>query len=509
MKKKVAFFSRVSTDLQHSSIENQQKIFEQWLERNTDCIFYKLYEDEGISGAKAYKRVNWLQMLEDGKNGLFEVIVCKSFSRFGRNIVETLSAIKELRAKNVRCVFLEDNLDSELDMSKFGLFSWLAEEEAQKTSQRIKMVWDSFNEQGKVHVTIAPYGYNYDSTIKNFVVNDSEVEVVRNIFNMYLQGYGVNKIAQLLTENKVPTKKGGKWAGATIKTILTNEFYLGTLIQGKTRTLDATMKESKKIDKSEWYKHLEHHEAIIDKEVFEMVNKKIEERSARAKNTYTKTHSNTTYKNSKERNSNKSLFSNLLKCGECGATMTIKRKKKDNYKHFYQCLEYDRISLKCGHSSNRINEDLLIEIVENELRNLSANNFKSLKEMQIEKKKDSSQEKISKELTSIDKKIKAQIDVANMLLTQYTNGTINELQYKLQNESLQKVLNSLVERKKDLESKLLADTTKEQEKIIYEGIEGILNKQVNEWNNSELKSVIEKIIVYVDGTINIKIKYFN
>ena len=277
-RKKVAFFSRVSTDLQHSSMENQEKIFQQWLERNPDCVFYKLYEDEGISGSKGYKRVNWLQMLEDGKDGLYDVVVAKSFSRFGRNQTETLQAIKELRLKGIRCVFLEDSLDSEKDMSKFGLFAWLAEQEAQKSSERIKMVWDSFNQQGKVHVTLAPYGYFYDKEIKNFIVNEIEANTVRRIFNLYLEGYGFNNIALTLTNEGVPTKRGGKWAGATVRGILTNEFYIGTLVQGKTRTLDATMKESIKIDEAEWYKHQDNHEAIIEVEVFEKVNQQIQER---------------------------------------------------------------------------------------------------------------------------------------------------------------------------------------------------------------------------------------
>ena len=378
-KKRVAFFSRVSTMDQHSSIENQQKIFEQWLERNKDCEYYKTYEDEGISGAKGYKRIEWLKMLEDGKKDLYDVVVCKSFSRFGRNIVETLTAIKQLRSNGIRCVFLEDGLDSEKDASKFGLFAWLAEEEANKTSNRIKTVWDSFNKEGKIHVTVAPYGYDYDIQKKEFVVNEIEKEVVKKIFNLYIQGYGFNKIAQLLTEDGIPTKKGGVWAGTTVQTILKNEFYIGTLIQGKTRTIDATMKENIKIDESEWFRHKDHHEAIIDEDVFKKVNKQIEERSLNAKKYYTKEHSNS------KRNSNKSLFSNLLVCGECGSMMTIKRKKRENYKPYYQCLNYDRISLKCGHKSNRINESDLVYIVKNKLVNLSQNNFMALKNIQINK----------------------------------------------------------------------------------------------------------------------------
>lgn len=502
-KKRVAFFSRVSTDLQHSSIENQEKIFEQWLATNKDCKFYKLYEDEGISGSKAYKRIEWLKMLEDGREGLYDVIVAKSFTRFGRNIIETLSAIKELRAKGVRCVFLEDGLDSEQDMSKFGLFAWLAEEEANKSSQRIKMVWDSFNKEGKVHVTIAPYGYDYDKEVKNFVVNEVEKEVVENIFNMYLEGYGFNKIAQLLIDNKIPTKKGGKWAGATVRTILTNEFYIGTLIQGKTQTIDATMKENLKIDEADWFRHVNHHEAIISEEIFNKVNSQISNRSSRAKDSYTKEHSNS------KRNSNKSLFSNLLICGSCKGSMTVKRKKKDKYKPYYQCLTYDRISLKCGHSSNRINEADLVDYLKEELTELSENNFKALKDFQIVKRADKQVDKIKKELVSIEKKIEDQIKLANNLLLYYTNGKIVELQFTLQNDNIQKTLNDLVRRKKKLQDQLEKDTTKEEENIIFNGIESLLNKQVEEWNNAELKEVIESIIIYPDNTIKINIKYFN
>ena len=100
-----------------------------------------------------------------------------------------------------------------------------------KTSQRIKTVWDVFNKEGKVHVTLAPYGYIYDRNIKNFLINRMKTHVVKRIFNLYLSGYGFNNIAQMLTSEGIPTKKGGKWAGATIRGMLTNEFYIGTLIK--------------------------------------------------------------------------------------------------------------------------------------------------------------------------------------------------------------------------------------------------------------------------------------
>lgn len=502
-KQRVAFFNRVSTMEQHSSIENQEVILNQWLERNPNCILHKVYTDEGISGAKGYKRVTWLEMLEDGINGLYDVVVCKSYSRFGRNQRETLEAIAKLRAKDIRVIFLEDNLDSKKDSSMFGLFGWLAEKEANATSERIKMVWDSYNQQGKVHVTLAPYGYIYNKELKNFVVNEIEASIVRRIFNLYLEGFGFNNIARMLDSEGVTTKRGGKWAGATVRGILTNEFYLGTLVQGKTRTIDATMKENIKINPEEWYKHQDNHEPIIEPEVFNKVNQQIEERSSRAKGNYTKEHSNS------KRNSNKSLFSNLLVCGDCGATMTIKRKKKESYRPYYQCIEYDKHSLKCGHSSNRINEDLLVEIIKDEMTSLSANNFEKLKAIDASKKELKNNVKLQKEIVAIDKKIDEQIQIANMLLLNYTKGKISELQYSLQNESLNKALNSLMERKKTLEEQIHQDTTKEQSEAVFYGIERILNRPIEEWNNSNLKEVIESIVIHTDKTIKLNIKYFN
>lgn len=502
-KKKVAFLSRVSTLDQHSSIENQDLIFDQWLEKNPHCELYRIYTDEGISGSKSYKRPEFLQMLKDGISRKYDILVAKSYSRFARNQRESLSAIADLRVAGVRVVFLEEAMDTEKDIKNAGLYGWLAEMEAQKTSERIKTVWDSFNKEGKVHVTLAPYGYLYDKEIKNFVVNEIEAQVVRRIFNLYLEGYGFNNIAHMLDTEGIPTKRGGAWAGATVRGILTNEFYLGTLIQGKSRTIDVTMKESIKIDESEWYKHQNNHEAIIENEVFKKVNQQIEERSLKAKGSYTKEHSNT------KRNSNKSLFSNLLVCGDCKSTMTIKRKKKDNYLPYYQCIEYDKHSLKCGHTSNRINEAFLVEIIKDELTSLSANNFEKLKAIEASKKESKNNAKLQKEIVVIDKKIDEQIQVANMLLLNYTKGKITELQYSLQNESLNKALNSLIERKKNIEEQLHKDTTKEQSEVIFDGIERILNKPVEEWNNSQLKEVIDSIIIYIDKTIKLNIKYFN
>lgn len=508
--KRVACLSRVSTLDQHSSIDNQQEVFQNWLKRNNGCILHKVYTDEGISGAKGYKRKQWLQMLRDGEKKQFDILLAKSYSRFGRNQRETLDAIAMLRGNGIRVVFLEDNLDSEQDATKFGLFAWLAEQEAQKTSERIKIIWENYNQEGKIHVTLAPYGYDYNKEIKNFTLNPIEAEIIRKIFNLYIQGNGFNKIAKLLKEEGILTKRGGQWAGATVSAILQNDFYLGILTQGKTQTIDVTMDAQKKIPKEEWSRHYENHEAIITKEQFYKVQEEINKRSRKAKTFYTKEHANS--KVAATRQSNSSLFSNLLICGECGARLTIKRKKRmKNYKPHYNCISYDlKGTVECGHSSNLIWEDILTEYLKEKLDRLVANNYKELKQKIKERNSTDDNKALEKELKAIKVKLEQQVNISTALLTNFTNGIIGEMQFKLQNESIEKTLNGLVKRKEELEEVLNSkDNSKDEEKILIGGINELLETDIEHWNNAMMKAIIENITVFIDGTINVNFKYLN
>ncbi len=498
---KVAFLSRVSTLDQHSSIDNQEEVFQNWLKRNSGCILYKIYTDEGISGAKGYKRKQWLNMLEDGKQKKFDILISKSYSRFGRNQRETLDAVAMLRNNGIRIIFLEDNLDSEQDSNKFGLFAWLAEQEAQKTSERIKIVWENYNAEGKVHVTLAPYGYDYNKEIKNFVVNDIEANIVRKIFSLYIKGNGYNKISKLLTENNIPTKRNGKWAGVTICNMLKNDFYLGILTQGKTRTIDVTMDTKKKIPKEEWIKHINNHEAIISKESFEMVQCEIKKRSKITKEFYN---------NTNMRQSNVSLFSNLLICGECKSRLSIKRKKRlKYYKPFYNCINYELKGIKgCGHTSNFIWEDILINYIKEKLDNIVKNNYKELKNKI--KQKNICNIEYEKELKCIENKIKEQINISTKLLCEYTKGNVGEMNYKLQNENIEKTLEYLENRKEELKKITnISNGIKNEEKLLIGGINDLLETKTENWNNAMIKSIIDNIVVYTDGTIEIHFKYLN
>lgn len=488
--KRVATFSRVSTEMesQRTSIENQEDIYKSWIMKHK-FSHYKSYIDDGISGTKAYKRVQWLAMLEDGKNKKYDILLCKSYSRFGRNMIETLSAIKSLREVGIRIVFLEDSLDSEADSSKFGLFSWISEQESQNTSKRIKMVFEHFKETGKMYNCIPPYGYEYSKEEKNFVVNEDEAEVVRRVFKLYSQGNGVNKIATILENEGVKSKNGGKWRANTIKNMITNEAYLGTLVQNKTQGIDVTIKAVKRIAEDEWVKHYDNHESIIDKKTFIEVNKIFKNNSERAKNARGSI-------KIKMRASNTSLFSNLLKC-QCESTMTIKRKK--NRKPYYNCNAYERIGTSCGHQSNFTPEEDLVKFILVKLNRMIENNFDDIKIENVNDVKIT----LQSELISIQKQIDKQIILSNNLLKLYSEGTISAIQFKLQNESLGNTLNSLMKNKESVEENL-ANIPHDNTNLFKKSVEEVVKIPISQWNNAMLKEVINKIVVYFDGRLEIE-----
>ncbi|MGL5614919.1 MAG: recombinase family protein [Sarcina sp.] len=486
--KKVAKFIRTSTDLQHTSIENQDEILDKWIKEN-NYIIYNTYTDEGISGTKKSKRIQWLRMLEDAKGKDYDILICKSYSRFGRNQIETLSAIKILRENGVRIVFLEDGLDSDIDNSRFGLMAWLAEEESKRTSKRIKEVQQHFKEVGKLFNCIPAYGYVYNKDLKNFVINEEEAQIVKRIFRLYILGNGTNKIANILSEENVKTKKGGLWRGNTIKNIIRNEVYLGTLVQGKSTSIDVTIAKREQASSIEWIKHYHNHEAIVDKETFIKANDIFIQNSKKSKNIRYSLKGTS-------RASNISLFSNLLKCS-CGASMTIRRKA--NRKPFYNCIEYEKIGLKVGHQSNFIEEEILIEAVKDILNELVENNFSNLEVSN----RGNIELTLKKELEAIEKKIEKQIQLSNNLLSLYANKVIKIEQFQLQNESIGKVLNRFIVNKKFIEEKignLKMDNIGEFKK----SIDNIIKLPVEQWNNRMLKEIIEIITISRSGTIKIK-----
>ena len=457
---KVATFSRTSTDniSQSKSIENQEDVYKSWIEKN-NCVLYKNYIDEGISGTKGKYRVEWKELIQDGKEKKYDILLSKSYSRFGRNMVETLSAIKELREAGIRIIFIEDNLDSTKDTTNFGLFSWLAEMESKKTSERIKTVFDNFKEKGKIYNCIAPWGYDYDIEKKNFVINEVEASIIRRIFKLYVQGNGTTRIANILTSEGIKGKNGGVIRGNTIKNTILNEVYVGTLVQGKSEGIDVTISKRNKIEQEKWVKHLNNHEAIITYETFIEANKRFKVNSEKAK---------------KHRYSIKGI------------------ERSSN------ASEYEKVGVSVGHTSNRIDEDFLVEYILFRLNELIERDFDIINiNANIDIKKE-----LESQLQAVEKSINEQMKKTRNLINLYDEKVISMNQFKLENETISNTLDSLMKNKEVLEDKI--KNIPQETGSFKKDIESVLKIPVEQWNNSMLKTIIKKIYINNDGTINIQ-----
>ncbi len=308
-KLRVAAYCRVSTENedQKESLEAQREHYESWIRMHDDWECAGVFYDFGISGTKADAREGLQALLYACRTGSVDYVLTKSISRFSRNTSDCLSLVRELLSYNIPIYFEKENIDtgsmeSELILS---VLSSMAQSESESISKNVKWTVKKRMEEGTFVFGYLPYGYTKDAA-GNMVIDPIESEIVRLIFDLALNGMGTYKIAQLLDKRKVPTRKGGKWSGSTVKGILVNEKYYGAAAFQKTYT-DSNFRRHNNHGEVDSFIAEDHHEAIISKEVFDrvqvMIQKRIDEHGI--VKDMGKYH-------------NKYPFSGIIICGECG-----------------------------------------------------------------------------------------------------------------------------------------------------------------------------------------------
>ena len=308
-KLRVAAYCRVSTDNddQKESLEAQKVHYETWIKRHSNWDFAGIFYDFGITGTKADVRDGLQALMYECRIGRIDYVLTKSISRFSRNTSDCLSLVRELLSYNIPIYFEKENIDtgsmeSELILS---VLSSMAQSESESISKNVKWSVKKRMEEGTFIFGYLPYGYTKDAA-GNMVIDPVESEIVRLIFDLALNGMGTYKIAQLLDKRKVPTRKGGKWSGSTVKGILVNEKYYGAAAFQKTYT-DSNFRRHNNHGEVDSFIAEDHHEAIISKEVFDrvqvMIQKHIDEHGI--VKDMGKYH-------------NKYPFSGIIICGECG-----------------------------------------------------------------------------------------------------------------------------------------------------------------------------------------------
>ena len=317
---KAAAYCRVSTDRddQANSFESQQRYFREYIDRRPDWELYRVYADEGITGTSTKKRAAFNRMIADARLGKFQLILTKEVSRFSRNILDTISYTRELKALGVGVMFLNDGInslepDAELRLSIMGS---IAQEESRKTSSRVKWGQTRRMEQG---VVFGRSLLGYDVKDGKMTVDPEGAEIVRQIFHKYgVEKKGTSVIARELREAGYRTLSGNpKWSNTYIIKVLKNEKYVGDLVQKKTITPDY-LSHAKKYNRGEeeLVSIRGHHEPIIDRELWDTVQDEIKRRDR--KGTCGGGHS-TRY-----------VFSGKIRCGECGAGFVSRKKYRKN-----------------------------------------------------------------------------------------------------------------------------------------------------------------------------------
>ena len=199
--REMVFYGRVSTqhEAQLVALENQMKWYEDQMKYHPNWNLVERYIDEGITGTLAAKRPEFVRMLEDAKEGRFDLIVTREVCRFARNTVDTLSITRELKSYGVEVYFVSDNIwtmdgDGELRLS---IMATLAQEESRKISERVLAGQAISRENGVLYGTGNIIGY--DRIDGNYVINQEQAETIRLIFELYASGMGMTRVANELT----------------------------------------------------------------------------------------------------------------------------------------------------------------------------------------------------------------------------------------------------------------------------------------------------------------------
>ena len=351
-----------------NSISNQKQMLEDFARRN-GLPNPTHFTDDGISGTR-FDRPGFLAMMEEVEAGRVEAIVIKDMSRLGRDYLKVGQVMEVLRQRGVRLIAINDGVDSLKGDDDFTPFRNIMNEfYARDTSRKIRSVFKSKGMSGKHLTGTVIYGYLWDEKREHWLVDEEAAEVVRRIFSLTLEGYGPYQIACKLSADRIeipvvhlarfnegvnrskPVKDPYGWGSSTIVNILKKREYLGHTINFKTRK-HFKDKKSHYVSEDEWTIFENTHEAIIDQQTFDLVQK-IRSNVRRYPNGWGEA----------------APLTGLLYCADCGGKMYVHRTNNGKRISQYTCSNYTKVpcGTRCS-TQHRINESAVLTLVSDTLR---------------------------------------------------------------------------------------------------------------------------------------------
>lgn len=448
---------RVSTEDQAKdgfSIHAQREKLSSYANIN-DWEIVDYYIDEGISAKNTKDRPDMTRLINDVKSGKVNNVLVYKLDRLTRSVKDLIGLIELFEEYDCTFSSVTEKLDTSNAVGRMfikiiGIF---AEFERENLAERVSFGYEQKTREGNYTNTNGVNGFDYIVGKGDLVVNEQEKEIVNRIYNMYLEGTSMLKIARTFNSEQIPSKRGGYWSQSTIKSILTNPLYIGKIRYGV----------NKKIQNKAFQVNGEQ-ESLIDKDTFERVQELISKRK---------------HYNSKKYPSENAYFSSVLRCHKCESKFHPKQQKQ-NGKYYITYYCNNKQINKCD--SSGISHTKILNAFEEYISNITLDNSIEIKPNTDNKKQE---EKLIRELNSIDKKRKR-------LQMLFIDEQINNSDYQEMITQLEKDRNKINENIKLISSG--------QEKVDYNDIKNIITNVKKNWDyldERERNMFINQFIKYI------------
>ena len=514
----IAGYCRISVDDEldrdNTSIENQKSIISEYVSRNFPGSTLTFYEDRDRSGYTFEQREGYQKMRPFLMGNKYDILIVKDLSRFSRRNSRGLCELEDLRDAGVRIISIGDSIDYPTydDWTAIQFRFLINEMPVTDTSKKVKSVIKRRQEDGR-WICAVPYGYVITNTkTMSFEVEPTEAEVVKKVFELYISGWGYKKIANYLTEQNIPTprmnerarkeakgeeckiKAKPEWSIVTVQGMLTNDFYIGTLRQGKYTRRKINGDDIKRsVDEHIVFEN--HHEAIIDYRTFAIAQEALKKRTSN------------NYRGVKKYDN---VYSGLMVCGDCGSPMFPM--SRSNLKEAYRCGTYHQRGLK-GCTSHHIRADVLDSAVKAYLQNVRNTSSDMIEKLQNSIRGESNVIKNNVEIiTALENQLEEAKEERKMLIRQKTREVMRhpEREDSIE-ESYDELLLESDVKIEGIENQILLTHQKQNTvvkvnriaKLAVDIFGTILDK--NRLDKNDLELLIDKIYVYEDH-IHIKLK---
>ncbi len=505
-----ALYCRLSRDDEmageSNSIKNQKIILSKYAEDNKFQNI-KFFVDDGYSGT-TFTRPAFMEMMELAESGQIGTIIVKDHSRLGRNRLVVGQLLEEDFVRlNIRYIAIMDNIDSSKGLNDFlPIQDWFNEMHAKNTSQKVRAVLKSKGESGISLANNVPYGYKKDETDKTkWVIDEPSAEVVKEIYNLFIQGYGTFEIARILTKRNIMTPAeyfisvGRKfpsklqefkhhWNPTTVASILDRQEYIGDTVNFKYTIRSYKDKTKVPIPKEDWQIFKNTHEPIIDEYTWNIAQ---ELRNNRKKPT---------------RSGKKSIFSGLLFCYDCGKKLYFQSPVNNlKAKDHYRCSSYKKNTSLC--TSHWITDEVLQSLVLENIQKVVAY-MKNYEDLFIKEQLDKSSKEEAKTLSKNKKELEKAKSRIIEIYTLFQHIYEDNISGKLTDERFRNLSFNYDKEQQELKLKInqLSKQINNTEKKTNDLTQFISNvkkyTEITELTPEILNELIEKILVHQAEKVN-------